>query len=334
MSNFQRFSILSFAIIFCSLLFIFYTLFSSSPPDAVYAYGQPEEVFAAAYDSDSIFENEYIYVADSTDEKMLENYQNNLNYFKEQLYTTFKNNREVVSFLYYDICTGYSFSYNEAVEFPTASTIKTSLAIYIMDLASQGKTDLEKKLTYSANFSYGGTGVLQGQSVGTQYTVAQLLEHMIVNSDNIAYRILLAEYGYKNSQDYWYSLGTTTTYRVGSSWGTITANDALIYLRQLYRFYREDEQYGKRLMDLFKAARFRYIAFATDKQIEIAHKSGSTSAAMNDLSIIFHEQPFVFIVLTRKDAMLNDRAFFTKATEDIYAFHQYFWNNISCRYLP
>jgi beta-lactamase class A len=293
-----------------------------------------EEPVAVDDDLYTLFENEYIYIADNIDAEghTFEEYRNNLNYFQEGLLVTVKNSREVVSLLYYDIATGYTFSYNEDVEIPTASTIKTALAIYIMDMASRGEARLDKKLTYTGSFYQGGTGIIQHQEIGTQFTIERLLELMVIESDNVAYRMLLQEFGHKNVQEYWYSLGTTTTYKSSSTWGNLTATDGLIYMKQLYRFYREHEEYGKKLMDLFKAARFRYLFARRD--IEVAHKSGSTKWSQNDLSIVFHDQPFIFVVLTKKDAMLGNMTFFSKVTDDIWAFHEYFWNNISYRYLP
>ncbi|MDP3486981.1 MAG: hypothetical protein Q8S19_03490, partial [Bacillota bacterium] len=93
-----------------------------------------------------------------------------------------------------------------------------------------------------------------------------------------------------------------------------------------YSFYREDEHYGEKLMGLFKRARYRYL-FPTTKDMEVAHKSGNTVSSTNDLSIVFDEQPFVFIVLTKKNAFeTGHMEFFAKASADIYAFHRYFWN--------
>ena len=329
MSRFERFSIATFVVIFGCLSFLFSAVLTPIAPLLLPAEAQEKEI-----DIEEIFKNEFILITEKTEGNTYADYLNNLEYHKEELFNTFKSSTEVVSFIYYDIITGHTFSYNADVEIPTSSSIKASLAIYILDQVSQGKADLNKKVTYTEAFYNGGSGTIKNQAAGTQYTIDQLLEYMMIDSDNVAYLLLLNEFGYKNSQEYWFKLGTTTTYNRGSSWGTITATDGLVYMRKLYSFYREDEHYGEKLMDLFKRARFRYL-FQSSKDVEVAHKSGYTAASTNDLSLVFDEHPFIFIVLTKRDAFgTGNRGFFSKASAEICAFHQYFWEHISYSYNP
>ena len=267
MTSFERFSIVAYIAIFGCLAFLFNAILVPFSPVSL----PPVDVQLEEVDLETVFQNEYVFIAHETEGITYPEYLNNLEYYKEELYNTFKSSREVASFIYYDLITGYTFSYNEDVEIPTSSTIKSSLAIYIVDQVSQGKADLNKKLTYTEALYNGGSGRIKNDAAGTQYTIDQLLEYMMINSDNIAYLMLLNEFGHKNSQEYWYSLGTTTTYTRGASWGTMNARDALLYMRKLYSFYREDEHYGEKLMSLFKRARYRYL-FPTTKDMEVAHK--------------------------------------------------------------
>lgn len=331
MSRFEIFSVVAFVVIFISLAFLFNSVRSPSAPCLGEVGGRIGEL--EVVDQETYFENEYIFVADGPEGITYQDYLNNLMYYKEELYKTFKSSPEVVSFLYYDIATGYTFSYNEEVEIPASSAIKTNLAIFIMDLVSQEKADLSKKLTYTENDYNPGSGIIKNHVFGTQYSIEQLLELMIIDSDNIAYLLLLNEFGSKNSREYWLNHGATTTYKSGGSWGSINAKDGLTYMKRLYSFYREDKHYGTKLMDLFRRARFRFL-FSSTKNTEIAHKSGCASASVNDLSIVFDEQPFIFVVLTRKDAFNTSyMPFFSKISDQIYSFHEYYWDNISYRYI-
>lgn len=328
MSTFEKISVGLFIIIFGCLAFLMKTalLLAQAPEYQDESLMQVKEL-----DLENLFSNEYIFIADKPEGLTYREYLSNLEYLKEELYRTFRASSEVACFVYYDIITGYTFSFNPDVEVPTSSSIKASMSIYIMNQVSQGKAELTEKLTYTEDLYNPGSGRIKTHSVGTQYTVGQLLEYMMIDSDNIAYQMLLRHFGYKNSQNFWFSHGTTTTYKRGTSWGTINANDALIYMRRLYSFYLEDEDYGEKLMDLFKRARFRFL-FRSANDMEIAHKSGSTTASTNDLVLVFDEHPYIFIVLTRKNAELGHGDFFAKASKDVQTFHQYFWDNINYMY--
>ena len=277
------------------------------------------------------FKNEYIYVKDDATDTCL-NYQNNLKYYQSEVTTALKNNKEDSTFLYYDINTGDTFSYEENEEMFTASTIKAALAIYIYDLASKGQTSLDKKLTYSASYYGGGSGILRTKTIGSMFTIRTLIEYSIVESDNSAYLMLLNEYGYKNVQAFWLGQGTTTTYKTSTKWGTMTATDGLIYMKYLYKFARENKEYGMSLIKVFKSAKVKYIYAPVFSEVEIAHKSGFTLEAANDLSIVFAKNPYIITIFTEKNGLSSDRTFFVNITNKINAYHEYYWSNIGCKY--
>ena len=329
MSRFERFSMVAFVVICACLAFLLNAVLSPASPLRVEA----QLAEAQGVDLDVLLENNHDFIPGESEGYTFEEYLNNLEYYKQEIYNTFKGSREVVSFIYYDIITGYTFSYNEDVEFPSASSIKANLAIYIMDLVSQGRADLSKRLTYTEAFYNPGSGRIKDCPPGTEYTIDQLLERMMIDSDNVAYTMLLHEFGYKNVQQYWYDLNAETTYKRGAPWGSLSARDGLIYMRRLYSFFREAGEYGEKLMGLFKRSNFRYV-FSAAKDIEVAHKSGNTTASMNDLAIVFDDQPFILIVLTRKDAFdTSHMDFFSQASMQVHAFHEYYWNNISYSYI-
>lgn len=278
-----------------------------------------------------LFKNE-VPIKENSKDTGCKNYQNNITSYKNELAQDFLQSKEVTSYIYYDINTGYTYAFNENIEMPTASVIKTALAIYIYDQASSGKTSLDKELTYTSNFYIGGSGIMQKDKTGTKYTIKKLIENSIIYSDNIAYLMLLDHFGYKNVQEYWTKQGTTTTYKRSMKWGTVTAKDGLIYMQKLYHFYREDEKYGEELMAIFKKALYRFIEHNTLGEIEIAHKSGFTSEVANDFDIIFDKNPFIYIVLTRKNGDGNNDTFFKEVTKNVYQLHRYYWDNMKCKY--
>lgn len=85
----------------------------------------------------------------------------------------------------------FSYSYNGDKINRTASSIKLPFITYLMTLIDEKKIDLNTQLTYTANFKLDGTGIIQFEPVGGQYSVGKLAELVIRYSDNIAYVMLL-----------------------------------------------------------------------------------------------------------------------------------------------
>ncbi|RST92212.1 hypothetical protein CBF36_09000 [Vagococcus bubulae] len=92
----------------------------------------------------------------------------------------------------------FSYGYHEDKVRRTASSIKLPFIAYVMSLADKGKVDLDTKLTYTTNFKIDGTGIIQFEPIGTEYTIKQLAELVIRYSDNVAYLMLLNYIGESN----------------------------------------------------------------------------------------------------------------------------------------
>lgn len=87
----------------------------------------------------------------------------------------------------------HKFTYNSYADEVrrTASSIKLAFISYVMTLADDKKIDLDTKLTYTANYKMGGTGIIQFAPIGTEYTIKELAELTIRYSDNVAYTMLV-----------------------------------------------------------------------------------------------------------------------------------------------
>lgn len=209
----------------------------------------------------------------------------------------FQSNNNYFSFLYQDLYSGYTVSYNEESPIFTASTIKAPAMIYLYEEASKGKINLNEKLTYTSNFYSGGSGILQTKPVGTSYTIEQLIQYSIHDSDNIAYRMLMNHYGRKNILNYWKNLGTKNIYTLDTIWGVTSTKDASIYMKEMYRFSKENNTYGKRLLQYFKGAEWKLIT-NKDGTFNTANKGGWSGTAIHDVAIVFEKNPYLLIIMS------------------------------------
>jgi beta-lactamase class A len=71
-----------------------------------------------------------------------------------------------------------------------ASTIKLPLLVEVLRQPELGKVDLSQRVTIRTQDVVGGTGDLQFQ-VGGTFSFAELLQHMVLRSDNVAANILV-----------------------------------------------------------------------------------------------------------------------------------------------
>lgn len=237
-------------------------------------------------------------------ENLIDCYKNNVdkmpdsvNNYMNELNKLYDSNSGYFSFLYQDLFSGFTVSYNADKPIFTASTIKAPAMIYIYENASNGKIDLSEKLVYTSNYYSGGTGILKNKAYNTSYTVDELIEYTIVYSDNIAYKMLIDKFGKDNINNFWKEKGTKYIFESNSIWGFIDVNDALIYMKELYQFSRDNKEYGEKLLQYFIGAKWKLIA---DKNgnYNTANKGGWSGSAIHDVAIVFDENPYILIVLS------------------------------------
>lgn len=235
----------------------------------------------------------------------------------------FNENNEHFSFLYQDLYSGFTVSYNEESPIFTASTIKAPAMIYLYELASKNEIDLNEELVYTSNFYNGGSGILQTKPQNTSYKVEELIEYAIHDSDNIAYAMLMNRYGRENILKFWSELGTKNIFTLNTIWGVTSAKDASIYMNELYRFYQEDKIYGKKLMEYFQNSTWKLI---TNKEgyFNTASKGGWSGKAIHDVAIIFEKNPYILVIMSNTEES-NYTYLFNNTSKLAGNLHEAYW---------
>lgn len=238
------------------------------------------------------------------------------------------------AFKYKDIHTGFSISYNEEQNIFAASTIKAPKDIYIYEMASKGLIDLDEEIVYTGNYYNNGTGILKDMKIGGKYNIRTLVEYSTVYSDNIAHNMLMDKYGRNNMLDFWKDKGTNVIFNGNDNWGMINANDASIYMDVLYRFYLEDSEYGKELMNNFINSTTKFIVGKNN--YSVASKSGWSGSSMHDVAIVFADNPYIVVGLSNMGVSDEGFEYFDRINDMAYRLHTEYWkykmsicNNIS-----
>ena len=102
------------------------------------------------------------------------------------------NNQTFACAMYYiDLTTGLTISYNADRQFAAASLIKAPYLMYILDMIAAGELSLDDVHTYRRAYHYiGGTGQIRYMEDGTQLTLRQIIEYIVYDSDNVAFKML------------------------------------------------------------------------------------------------------------------------------------------------
>ena len=227
------------------------------------------------------------------------------------------------AFAYKDLYTGFTVTYNENQPIFAASSIKAPKDIYLYEMASLGKIDLEEKLTYTPRYVNSGSGVLKTKPTNTTYSVRTLLEYSTVTSDNAAHNMLMDRFGRENILAFWKNLGTNTIFTENTNWGPTSAHDAVIYMEELYKFYLTNDKYGSELMNNFLKSYPKFIKGMNNENV--ASKSGWSGSSLHEMAIIFTDNPYIAIGLSNLGDKGNYQYYFNKVSELAYNLHTEYW---------
>jgi beta-lactamase class A len=106
-----------------------------------------------------------------------------------------------------NLTTGEEIFVNADTRFPTASTIKVAIMLEAYQQAADGRLPLDTAVVLRDSDKVGGSGILNGLHGGLTLTVRDLIQLMIVLSDNTATNLLVGRLGTARIDDRLASLG-------------------------------------------------------------------------------------------------------------------------------
>lgn len=198
----------------------------------------------------------------------------------------------------YTICdqeNGEVYSYSEEAEFTAASTYKLPLAMLYYDKIRQGTLSLDSTYCYRASM-YEENSVLVGKyAVNTLIPLSDILEDLIVYSDNVAGHILFEylggwekfkedtlEYTQSMSDNYLSSDNVMTTHQM---------SDILNYL------YQNKDDYSELIENMKKSKVNDYLD--SEIQVGMPQKYGALNAYCNAAGFVDATHPYTIVVYTQ-----------------------------------
>jgi hypothetical protein len=114
--------------------------------------------------------------------------------------------------------TGDEVAIRADVSFNSQSVIKVAIMVRALQLAEQGKLDLDERVTLTRALLRDGSGLLQYSDLGLAVTVRDLIQHMIITSDNTATDVLATKVGGVEALNAWLAQSGYRMRKINRGW--------------------------------------------------------------------------------------------------------------------
>ncbi len=166
----------------------------------------------------------------------------------ERLASVIKAHRGSLSVYYKDLETGYTLTYDAGRNYQAASVIKAPYVKWLLTQDVDGTEQLtlkEKK---------GGSSYIDEKPIGTTFSVNDLMGYAIRYSDNSAYNMLNARFGFADFNKYAENLGVTANrdnncvlVNPRPQFGYLSAQDIGLYFEDIAKFVETGTPEAKKL---------------------------------------------------------------------------------------
>ncbi len=215
-------------------------------------------------------------------------------------------------YMYYDPQTGRSMEYNADERFSAGSIIKAIYARSILD----GSVDMDAEYEMTEEMLNSPYELVNGQPVGTVFTVRELIEAALIKSDNTAYKMLYNYVGYDKFNHYAESLGLSQRMTDENYWFRLTARETMIYFKEIYNFISQHPN-GALMKECMTNTEYRDMFAAALPDKTVAEKYGYLPQedfyTLGDCAIISGEDDDYILVMYWRN---------TGSTADTSAFRQ------------
>jgi len=192
-----------------------------------------------------------------------------------------------------DVDTGAFVSLNGDTSLAAASTIKLPIAIAFFQAVDRGEIRLDEPLALKPEHVAIGSGTMQFDAPGTEYTALEVVTKTIVISDNTATNILIERLGglaaLNSLMRSWGMADTTLNAPLPDLAGTnvVTPDDLTYLLSSIDRGELISLRSRDRLLDILQATENNsLLPQALGTGATIAHKTGNIKHSLGDTGLI------------------------------------------------
>jgi beta-lactamase class A len=203
-----------------------------------------------------------------------------------------------------DLNNGPWFGINEEDLFAPSSLLKVPVMMAYYKEAEVNPSILDQKITYSQNLQGAYKEFFPAKHpivLGNTYTVEELIEHMIVESDNSALLLLQDKIGEQKINQVTTDLGITNYEDLSMS-----VKDYSTLFRILYYSTYLNRTYSEKALELLTKVEFKEgLVAPIPKDLTVAHKFGERltedgTHQLHDCGIIYYaKRPYLLCIMTK-----------------------------------
>lgn len=218
-----------------------------------------------------------------------------------------KNNAKNVSLYFRDLNNGIWFGVNEKEDFSPASLLKVPIMMTYLKKAEGDKSFLSKKIKYTVPFEGELDQNIEPKKkieIGQEYTIEELLNFMIVYSDNNAKSLLLSSINELDLNQIYIDLGISIPGTKGVE-DFMSVKNYASFFRILYNASYLNKEMSERALKLLSQSDFADgLVAGVPKNIVVAQKFGERKIGevnqIHDCGIIYYTpKPYLLCVMTR-----------------------------------
>jgi len=231
-----------------------------------------------------------------------------------------------ISIYFRDLNNGPWFGINENEKFTPASLLKVPILIAYLKIAEDYPEILEEKIKIDSIDQSFSQNILPLRKVelNKTYSIAELLDYMIIYSDNNAANHLLSYIKPEDLNRIYFDLNIQIP---GEEFGTenfMTVRDYASFFRILYNASYLNADMSERALHLLTHSNFNDgLKASIPRDIEIAHKFGERvtidSKQLHDCGIIYEpSRPYLICIMTRGNNFNNMSQVIQELSQNIY----------------
>jgi beta-lactamase class A len=198
-----------------------------------------------------------------------------------------------------ELNSGFSYGIYEDEDFEPASLNKLPVMVGMYMESEKGSLDLDTHYILKASDKVAGSGSLYGKPAGTTLTYRDLLRYMGKESDNTAVNIARNLLGKEKIESIVQRIGMTDTSVLGDNQHT-TPHDIGVLFKELWQGQLISETDRDELLEFMTDTIYEnWLAAGVPREVRVAHKYGREVRVVNDAGIVFKDNPYVVVILSK-----------------------------------
>ncbi len=266
--------------------------------------------FDPTTNSELVSENPYPLVDPARSVIAQEHYIVNLDPLRDDLRELVAKRGATSTTLYFEFLnSGANISINPGLKVWPASLAKLPLGMSVMKKIERREWSSETELVITQETRDVRSGTLHSRAIGSKVDVKELLEAMLMHSDNTAYLTLLKNVDMKDLDPLIYETGLE---ELANKEGKTDAKEYSRLYRTLYTSSFLKRENSSAILEWLSETDFdRYLASGLDRSVRFANKWGANENdhVYHDSGIVYVPyRPYILTVMIQGDGATNEEA--------------------------